>query len=44
MQARYELLPDNVTMVMLLPPKNQLVRDNCLHLYEFLAAPELLKA
>jgi len=44
--ARYELLPDEVTMAMLLPPKAQYVdvHPNCLHLYEFLAAPELLKA
>jgi len=35
-EARYRLLPDNVTMAMLLPPKDQFVNlhSNCFHLYE----------
>lgn len=35
-QARYELLPDNVTMAMLLPPKEEYVdvHPNCFHLHE----------
>jgi hypothetical protein len=34
--ARYELVPDGVTMAMLLPPRSQYVNvhDYCLHLYE----------
>jgi hypothetical protein len=34
--ARYELCPDNVTMAMLLPPKDQYVNrhDHCFHLWE----------
>jgi hypothetical protein len=34
--ARYELLPDNITMAMLLPPKDQYVdlHPNCFHLHE----------
>ena len=35
-QARYELLPDNVTMAMLFPPSSQFVNihQNCFHLHE----------
>lgn len=35
-QARYDLLPDNVTMAMLLPPRSKYVNihPNCFHLYE----------
>ena len=35
-EARYELVPDKVTMAMFLPPKNQYVNlhNNCFHLYE----------
>ncbi len=34
--ARYELLPNNLTMAMLLPPKKQYVNvhPNCFHLYQ----------
>lgn len=36
--ARYALLPDNVTMAMLLPPKSQYVNlhPNCFHLHEII--------
>jgi hypothetical protein len=35
-EARYRLVPDNVTMAMLLPPKAEYVNvdENCFHLYE----------
>jgi len=35
-EARYTLLPDEVTMAMLLPPKEQYVNvhENCFHLHE----------
>lgn len=35
-EARYELIPDNLTMAMLLPPKLQYVNvhKNCFHLWE----------
>jgi len=35
-RARYKLLPDNVTMAMLLPPQDQYVNlhTNCFHLWE----------
>jgi hypothetical protein len=35
-QARYQLLPDDVTLAMLFPPQRQFVNvhPNCLHLYE----------
>lgn len=34
--ARYALLPDNITMAMLLPPKSEYVNlhPNCFHLHE----------
>lgn len=35
-QARYDLVPDDVTMVMLLPPRREYVNvhKNCFHLHE----------
>jgi hypothetical protein len=35
-QARYKFVPDNVTMAMLFPPKDQFVNvhPNCFHLWE----------
>jgi len=35
-EARYQLVPNNVTMAMLLPPKEQYVNvhANCFHLWE----------
>jgi hypothetical protein len=35
-EARYALLPDDVTMAMLLPPKGEYVNlhNNCFHLHE----------
>lgn len=35
-RARYELIPDNVTMAMFLPPKSEYVNlhNNCFHLHE----------
>ena len=35
-EARYRLIPNNVTMAMLLPPKEQYVNihPNCFHLHE----------
>lgn len=34
--ARYQILPDNITMAMLLPPQDQFVNihPNCFHLHE----------
>jgi hypothetical protein len=34
--ARYDLIPDKVTMVMVLPPKSEYVNvhPNCFHLYQ----------
>ena len=36
-RARYDLLPDAVTMAMLLPPKSEYVNvhSNCFHLHEW---------
>lgn len=36
--ARYELLPDEITMAMLLPPKAEYVNlhQNCFHLHEII--------
>ena len=35
-QARYELLPDEITMIMYLPPKDEFVNvhKNCFHLWQ----------
>lgn len=35
--ARYDLLPDDITMAMLLPPKSEYVNahSNCFHLHEW---------
>ena len=39
--ARYEFIPDEVTMAMLLPPKGQYVNihNNCFHLHEIESEP-----
>lgn len=36
-RARYDLLPDDITMAMLLPPKSEYVNvhPNCFHLHEW---------
>jgi hypothetical protein len=36
-QARYDLLPDDITMVMFLPPRSEYVNvhKNCFHLHQF---------
>lgn len=40
-KARYALVPDEVTMAMLLPPRNEYVNlhDNCFHLHQIKLAP-----
>lgn len=42
--ARYDLVPDDVTMAMLLPPRAEFVNlhNNCFHLYEFRGSEILL--
>lgn len=42
MGARYELVPDDVTMAMLLPPRRQYVNvhPNCFHLHQIPNEPD----
>ena len=45
-EARYDLLPDNVTMAMVLPPRGEYVNvhKHCFHLHELHEKPHLTGA
>lgn len=44
--ARYALVPDEVTMAMLLPPRSEYVNvhENCFHLWQVAETPRVLVA